>query len=59
MGETTAKLRLVFEAIAETRGVYLFDEFDALGSQRGTGNDIRVPAEPWRVPQAPQSERAR
>ncbi len=29
MGETAAKLRLVFEAIAETRGVYLFDEFVA------------------------------
>ncbi len=40
MGETAAKLRLVFEAMAETRGVYLFDEFDALGSQRGTGNDV-------------------
>lgn len=40
MGETAAKLRLVFEAIASTRGVYLFDEFDALGSQRGTGNDV-------------------
>ena len=40
MGETAAKLRLVFEAISETRGVYLFDEFDALGSQRGTGNDV-------------------
>jgi len=40
MGETAAKLRLVFEAIAETRGVYLFDEFDALGSQRGNGNDV-------------------
>jgi len=40
MGETAAKLRLVFEAIAETRGVYLFDEFDALGSKRGTGNDV-------------------
>ncbi|RVU40710.1 ATP-binding protein [Lujinxingia sediminis] len=40
MGETAAKLRLVFEAIAETRGVYLFDEFDALGSQRGRDNDV-------------------
>lgn len=40
MGETAAKLRLVFEAIAETRGVYFFDEFDALGSQRGMGNDV-------------------
>ena len=40
MGETAAKLRLVFEAIAATRGVYLFDEFDALGSERGMGNDV-------------------
>jgi len=40
MGETAAKLRLVFEAIGETRGVYLFDEFDALGSERGAGNDV-------------------
>jgi hypothetical protein len=28
-GETAAKLRLVFDALAETRGVYLFDEVDA------------------------------
>jgi len=40
MGETAAKLRLVFEAMAETRGLYFFDEFDALGSQRGTGHDV-------------------
>ena len=40
MGETAAKLRLVFEAIAEQRGVYLFDEFDALGSERASGNDV-------------------
>ncbi|RLB52689.1 MAG: AAA family ATPase [Deltaproteobacteria bacterium] len=40
MGETAAKLRLVFEAIANTRGVYLFDEFDALGSERGSGSDV-------------------
>ncbi|WP_043644945.1 AAA family ATPase [Caenispirillum salinarum] len=40
MGETAAKLRLVFDAIAETKGVYLFDELDALASQRGAGNDV-------------------
>lgn len=40
MGETAAKLRLVFEAIEATRGVYLFDEFDALGSERGSPNDV-------------------
>lgn len=40
MGETAAKLRLVFEAIQSTRGVYLFDEFDALGGHRGASNDV-------------------
>jgi SpoVK/Ycf46/Vps4 family AAA+-type ATPase len=40
MGETAAKLRLVFDAIQGTRGVYLFDEFDALGGQRGGVNDV-------------------
>jgi SpoVK/Ycf46/Vps4 family AAA+-type ATPase len=40
MGETAAKLRLVFDAIQSTRGVYLFDEFDALGSERGSKNDV-------------------
>lgn len=40
LGETAAKLRLLFDAIQETRGVYLFDEFDALGSQRAASNDV-------------------
>ncbi len=40
MGETAAKLRVVFDAITQTRGVYLFDEFDALGGQRSAGNDV-------------------
>jgi AAA+ superfamily predicted ATPase len=40
MGETAAKLRLVFDAIESTRGVYLFDEFDALGAARETPNDV-------------------
>ena len=40
MGETAAKLRLVFDAIRETRGVYLFDEFDALGGDRAARNDV-------------------
>jgi len=40
MGETAAKLRLVFEAIESTRGVYLFDEFDALGGRRSVANDV-------------------
>jgi SpoVK/Ycf46/Vps4 family AAA+-type ATPase len=40
MGETASKLRLVFDAAAKTRAVYLFDEFDALGAERRTGNDV-------------------
>ena len=40
MGETAAKLRLVFDAIQATRGVYLFDEFDALGGERSAKNDV-------------------
>lgn len=40
MGETAAKLRLIFDALAETRGVYLFDEVDALGSERSSQNDV-------------------
>ena len=40
MGETASKLRIVFDAIAETRGVYLFDEFDSIGTQRGLINDV-------------------
>ncbi|MDR7279903.1 SpoVK/Ycf46/Vps4 family AAA+-type ATPase [Catenuloplanes atrovinosus] len=40
MGETAAKLRLVFDALAETRGVYLFDELDALAGERTLGNDV-------------------
>lgn len=39
MGETAAKLRVVFDGVAERRGVYLFDEFDALGADRA-GNDV-------------------
>jgi SpoVK/Ycf46/Vps4 family AAA+-type ATPase len=40
MGETAAKLRLIFDAIKQTRAVYLFDEFDSIGSERGLGNDV-------------------
>jgi SpoVK/Ycf46/Vps4 family AAA+-type ATPase len=40
MGETAAKLHTIFEAMQETRGVYLFDEFDAIGSERAAGNDV-------------------
>jgi AAA+ superfamily predicted ATPase len=40
MGESAAKLRQVFDAAAATRGVYFFDEFDAIGSQRSLTNDV-------------------
>jgi SpoVK/Ycf46/Vps4 family AAA+-type ATPase len=40
MGETSAKLRHVFDQIKEFRGVYLFDEFDAIGSDRNLDNDV-------------------
>ena len=40
LGETAAKLRLIFEAIQQTRAVYFFDEFDALGGERGAKNDV-------------------
>ena len=38
-GETATKLRLVFDSIEAPRGVYLFDEFDALGGERAK-NDV-------------------
>lgn len=40
MGETAAKLRLVFDETAKRRGVYLFDEFDAVGGKRSATNDV-------------------
>jgi len=40
MGETAAKLFAIFEAMGHTRGIYLFDEFDAIGSMRAGSNDV-------------------
>lgn len=40
MGETAAKLRIVFNAVIETPGVYLFDEVDALAGARTQVNDV-------------------
>ncbi|WP_417538193.1 AAA family ATPase [Marinomonas sp.] len=40
MGETAAKLRQIFESTHSSRGVYFFDEFDAIGSQRGLANEV-------------------
>lgn len=40
LGETGQKLSRIFDFVAETPGVYLFDEFDAIGSQRGMDNEV-------------------
>ncbi|NVK14185.1 MAG: ATP-binding protein [Rhodobacteraceae bacterium] len=40
MGETAQKLKMVFDAIKTTRGVYLFDEIDALAATRTNDNDV-------------------
>lgn len=40
MGETSAKLRQVFQYIESRKGVYLFDEFDAIGAERNRDNDV-------------------
>lgn len=40
MGETSVKLRQVFDHIEDFPGVYLFDEFDAIGSDRSMDNDV-------------------
>lgn len=39
MGNTEAKLRLIFDHIDQTRAVYLFDEIDAAGAQQHSQND--------------------
>ena len=40
MGETSAKLRQVFESMYTDEGVYFFDEFDAIGSDRSFDNEV-------------------
>lgn len=40
MGETSAKLRQIFEMINGNRGLYLFDEFDAIGADRSLDNEV-------------------
>ncbi len=40
MGETSVKLRQVFDSIESTVGVYLFDEFDAIGADRSLDNEV-------------------
>jgi SpoVK/Ycf46/Vps4 family AAA+-type ATPase len=40
MGETSVKLRQIFDSIAQVTGVYLFDEFDAIGADRSMDNEV-------------------
>jgi SpoVK/Ycf46/Vps4 family AAA+-type ATPase len=40
MGETSAKLRQIFDVMVQKQGVYFFDEFDAIGGDRATDNDV-------------------
>ncbi len=40
MGESIVKLRLIFDAMQDHRAVYLFDEFDSIGSHRNQGQDV-------------------
>lgn len=40
MGETATKLRQIFDMMVCNKGVYLFDEFDAIGAHRGRDNEV-------------------
>ncbi|MCD4784887.1 MAG: ATP-binding protein [Candidatus Eremiobacteraeota bacterium] len=40
MGETSAKLRQIFDLMQQSPGIYLFDEFDAIGGERSMDNDV-------------------
>jgi SpoVK/Ycf46/Vps4 family AAA+-type ATPase len=40
MGESISKLRLIFDAMYQVRAVYLFDEFDSIGTTRNNSNDL-------------------
>ena len=41
MGETGSKLRQIFDSISINTGVYFFDEFDSIGSDRASDNDVK------------------
>lgn len=40
MGETSVKLRQIFDSIENITAVYLFDEFDAIGADRAMDNEV-------------------
>ena len=41
MGETGTKLRQIFDAISQDIGIYFFDEFDSIGAERSSDNDVK------------------
>jgi len=40
MGETSAQLRILFDLVRDVKGLYFFDEFDAIGGERSLDNDV-------------------
>lgn len=40
LGETSTRLRQIFDTITSNRAVYLFDEFDAVGADRSRDNEV-------------------
>ena len=40
MGETSMRLRQIFESMSVNTGVYFFDEFDAIGADRSMDNEV-------------------
>ena len=41
MGETGVKLRQIFDIASQEIGIYFFDEFDSIGSERAADNDVK------------------
>ena len=40
MGETSVRLRQIFDSTMSSTGVYFFDEFDAIGADRSLDNEV-------------------
>lgn len=40
LGESLSKMRIIFDAINQSKAVYLFDEFDSIGFTREAINDV-------------------
>src|ERR1700730_4690784 len=40
LGESLSKMRIIFDAVNQSKAVYLFDEFDSIGFTRDASNDV-------------------